>query len=126
MPGASLAAPDLVHDAGSAPMTERRSSNAEDSLATLIRWEKLPEPSREYVFAKPRRWRFDFAWWPQKLAVEVEGGSWIAGRHTRGASFEKDCRKYGEALVAGWRVLRVTPAMIEDGSAIDLIRRALA
>lgn len=101
-------------------------SNAEESLATLIRGEKLPEPSREYVFASPRMWRFDFAWWPDKIAVEVEGGSWIAGRHTRGGSFEKDCEKYNNAALAGWKVLRVTPHMIEDGTAIDLIRRALA
>ena len=101
-------------------------SNAEESLATLIRWELRREPSREYVFAKPRRWRFDFAFWPEKLAVEVEGGSWISGAHTRGKHFESDCRKYGEALVAGWRVLRVTPNMVDDGTAIDLIRRALA
>jgi very-short-patch-repair endonuclease len=100
-------------------------SNAERSLATLIHWNGLPEPSREYVFAKPRRWRFDFAWWREKVAVEVEGGSWIAGRHTRGATFEKDCEKYAEAGIAGWLVLRVTPHMIEDGRAIALIRRAL-
>lgn len=101
-------------------------SDAEESLATLIRWEKLPVPSREYVFATPRKWRFDFAWWQQKLAVEVEGGSFIGGRHTRGSSFEKDCEKYAEATLAGWRVLRVTPHMIEDGRAISLIKRALA
>lgn len=100
-------------------------SNAEESLATLIRWNGIPEPSREYVFAKPRRWRFDFAWWREKVAVEVEGGSWIAGRHTRGSTFEKDCEKYAEAGLAGWLVLRVTPHMIEDGRAIALIRRAL-
>lgn len=56
----------------------------------------------------------------------MEGGSWIAGRHTRGGSFEKDCEKYNNAALAGWKVLRVTPHMIEDGTAIDLIRRALA
>lgn len=99
-------------------------SAAEDSLATLIHWEKLPEPSREYRFSE-RRWKFDFAWWPEKLAVEVEGGSWIGGRHVRGSAFEADCIKYAEAMLAGWRVLRVTPRMIEDGRAVALIRRAL-
>jgi very-short-patch-repair endonuclease len=100
-------------------------SNAEESLATLIKWEKLPVPSREYTFASPRRWRFDFAWWQHKVAVEVEGGSWIAGRHTRGSSFEKDCEKYNAANLKGWNVYRVTPRMVEDGRAIALIRQAL-
>jgi len=100
-------------------------SNAEEALATLLKWEKLPIPSREYTFASPRRWKFDFAWWQHKVAVEIEGGSWIGGRHTRGSSFESDCEKYNEAALLGWRVLRVTPKMVEDGRAIALIRRAL-
>ena len=98
-------------------------SNAEDSLATLIRWEKLPEPSREYTFSE-RKWRFDFAWWPEKVAVEVEGGHWIGGHS--GKRFEQDAIKYNEAALRGWKVLRVTPAMIEDGRAIQTIKRALA
>lgn len=101
-------------------------SHAEDTLAALMRWEKIPEPSREYVFAKPRRWRFDFAWWRERVAVEVEGGTWIAGRHSTGAGFEADCVKYAEAALAGWMVLRVTPRMIEDGRAVALVKRALA
>jgi hypothetical protein len=105
---------------------ERMGSNAEESLATLIRWEKLWAPVREYHFARPRRWRFDFAWPLYFLAVEVEGGSFVSGRHTRGKGFESDCEKLNEAALRGWKVLRVTPHMIEDGTAIALIRRALA
>lgn len=112
-------------------------SNAEESLATLIRWEKLPQPEREYRFAPPRKWRFDFAWvWeplpraefggtPEPgLAVEVEGGSWVGGHG--GVRFEQDAEKYNEAGLLGWVVLRVTPKMIEDGRAIALLKRALA
>jgi len=104
-------------------------SNAEESLATLIRWERLEEPTREYVFAPPRKWRFDFAW-PTHIgsivAIEVDGGSFVAGRHTRGVGFEKDLEKLNEAQLLGWIVLRVTPAMIDDGRAIALLKRALA
>jgi very-short-patch-repair endonuclease len=100
-------------------------SNAEESLATLIRWEKIREPIREFRFAPPRRWRFDFSWPERFVAVEVDGGSFIAGRHTRGEGFERDLEKLNTAALIGWRVLRVTPRMIEDGRAIELIRRAL-
>lgn len=101
-------------------------SDAEEALATLIRWEKLPEPEREYRFAAPRRWRFDFCW-PQKwLAVEVEGGTFVQGRHSRGTGFENDCEKQNEAVIRGWGILRVTPKHIESGEAIAWIRRALA
>lgn len=74
----------------------------------------------------PRRWRFDLAWPGVKVACEIEGGIWANGRHTRGSGFEGDCIKYSEAAILGWRVIRVTGGMIEDGRALALIRRALA
>jgi very-short-patch-repair endonuclease len=101
------------------------SSNAEESLATLIRWENLPEPEREFRFMPSRRFRFDFAWPDVGWAVEVEGGSFIGG-HKRGVAYESDCEKANEAAMLRWKVLRVTPKMIEDGRAIELIKRALA
>lgn len=82
---------------------------------------------REYRFHPTRRWRFDFSVDHHRpLAVEVEGGGYVRGRHTRGLSFEHDCEKYNEAMILGWRVLRVTPAQVEDGRALAWIQRALA
>jgi len=103
-----------------------RISLHEDALVTLLFWEKLPTPTRELRFAPPRRWRFDFAWPEHKLAVEVEGATWTAGRHTRGAGFAKDAEKLNEAALRGWLVLRVTPEQIDDGRAVEWIKRALA
>jgi very-short-patch-repair endonuclease len=76
-------------------------SKAEETLALQIRAVKLPEPVREHRFHAVRRWRFDFAYPDQKLAIEVEGGVWSVGRHTRGAGFTKDCEKYNTALMDG-------------------------
>lgn len=76
---------------------------------------------REYRFHPVRRWRFDFALCtavngvPTSYAIEIEGGSWIAGRHNRGKGFEADLRKYNEAAKMGWTVLRFTSNMIERG-----------
>jgi very-short-patch-repair endonuclease len=100
-------------------------SEAEAALAQEIRWLGLPPPVTEFRFAPPRRWRFDFAWPDHQLAVEVEGGAFIGGRHTRGLAFQHDCEKYNEAVMAGWRVLRVTPAQITSGEAIAWIEQAL-
>lgn len=80
---------------------------------------------REFRFHPSRRWRFDFAWSEQKLALEVEGGIWVAGAHTRGAHFTSDCEKYNEAVLLGWRVLRVTSDMVLKGRATELVRHAL-
>jgi very-short-patch-repair endonuclease len=85
-----------------------RESPLEHHFLFLCRALGLPEPTREYRFAEPRRWRFDFAWIPQRLAVEVEGGTFVRGRHVRGKGIENDCHKYNAAVVRGWRVLRFT------------------
>jgi hypothetical protein len=90
-----------------------------------LRMAGLPDPVEEFRFAPPRRWRFDLAWPERKLAVEVEGGVWTGGRHTRPAGYLKDIEKYNEASILGWRLVRITPAMIKSGEALTLIERAL-
>jgi very-short-patch-repair endonuclease len=81
---------------------------------------------KEYRFAPPRRWRFDFAFPAWKLAVEIEGGAFASGRHTRGVGFTNDLVKYNEALSRGWRVLRVSPQMVEDGRAMTWLQAVIA
>ena len=93
-------------------------------LVLQIRAVGLPRPVEEYRFCK-RRWRFDLCWPDRKLAFEIEGGTWVQGRHTRGKGFENDCIKYNEARLLGWQVFRVTTAMVEDGRALAYIERAL-
>jgi very-short-patch-repair endonuclease len=100
-------------------------SELERLLYTQIEQARLPLPKLEHRFHPIRKWRFDFAWIDRKLAVEVEGATWARGRHTRGAGFEKDCEKYNTAALAGWRVLRFTGAMVNDGRALTTIARVL-
>lgn len=99
--------------------------NANDVLAAHIRLTKLPEPTREHRFCEDRRWRFDFAWPAQKVALEVQGGNWINGRHTRGQGYEQDCEKFSTAAILGWRVLQVTTAMVRDGRAVNWLTEVL-
>jgi len=72
----------------------------------------LPRPAVEYRFHPTRRWRFDFAWPALRLAVEIEGGEWNRGRHTRPRGFADDCEKYNAAAVSGWLVMRFTGGMV--------------
>ena len=100
-------------------------------MSMLIRaagqdYPNLPQPEREYRFAPPRRWRFDFAFVDLMLAVEVEGGTWVSGRHNRGAGFERDCIKYNTAVNMGWRVLRFTRGMIDNGTALEQLQESFA
>ena len=81
---------------------------------------------REFRFHPDRKWRFDFAIHSHKLAVEVEGGVWLAGRHSRGSGYEKDCEKYNTATILGWRLIRVSPGQVKKGLAIRWIEAALS
>lgn len=103
-------------------------SDAELALRTQLDWSNLLDGmEQEHRFAAPdRQWRFDFAWPARKVAVEVEGGSYVQGRHTTASGFEADATKYNEAALRGWLVLRVVPHMISDGRAIAYLERALA
>lgn len=73
---------------------------------------KGPDLNCEYRFHAKRKWRFDFAHVPTKTAIELEGGVWINGAHTRGKGFRDDCLKYNEAQFDGWTIFRITVDMI--------------
>jgi very-short-patch-repair endonuclease len=87
--------------------------------AFAIAWRVLNGPpfEREYKFAlPPRQWRFDFAWPEAKIAVEIDGGVHegpARGRHMRQAGYEKDAEKMANAALMGFRVIRLTPSMIQ-------------
>ena len=100
-------------------------SDVEDTLLFQIHALGLPEPMREYRFAPPRRWRADFCYPEQHLLIEVDGGTWMRGRHVTGAGYEADCDKLNTATMLGFRILRFTSAHVLDGRAVALIAQAL-
>lgn len=100
-------------------------SAAEDLLQFHLKAAKLPEPVRELKFHHTRKWRFDFAYPAQMIGIEVEGGVWSGGRHTRGNGYSADCEKYNHAELLGWKVYRFTPAIIKSGEAVAMIALAL-
>lgn len=78
-------------------------SLAEEYLArSLAETRGLPVFVRELRFHDERRWRFDFAFPEQRVAVEIDG----RGRHQTVDGVRKDCEKMNEAARLGWRVLR--------------------
>ena len=99
-------------------------SGLEEQFDFQLKAVGFPPADREYMFHETRKWKFDFAWPAYMLAVEVEGGIWVRGRHTRGAGFLKDCVKYNEAAILGWTVLRMPVDFIKSGEAVDFLERA--
>jgi very-short-patch-repair endonuclease len=100
-------------------------SQPDPLFLALVKRAKLPEPVAEYRFDPTRRWRADYAWPEHKLALEVEGGVWTNGRHTRGAGFLNDMSKYNRLACLGWRLLRCTPAGLHDLWTITQLTEAL-
>ena len=94
-------------------------------LPTQLRAAGLPAARAEYAFDPSRKWRFDYAFPSVKVAVEVDGGTYVGGRHVTGSGYAKDLEKLNTALVQGWRILRVTPAMVEDGTALGWLETLL-
>lgn len=78
-------------------------------LVILVLRTISPDAVSEFRFHPSRKWRADFAIPSAKLLVEVDGGVWSGGRHTRGAGFVGDCEKLNAAACLGYRVLRFQP-----------------
>jgi len=118
-------------------------SQLEENLYRQIWITGLPAPEREYRFgaaaaggpgkglrkrleeAGLKDWRFDFAWPNLMLAVEVEGGAWVGGRHTRGKGFLEDLRKYEAAQRMGWTIYRTAGELIKSGNALKTIEQLI-
>lgn len=96
-----------------------------DLFTTICKTDLGVECVREYKFHSVRRWRFDYAIPTYKIALEVEGGVWVNGRHTRPKGFLGDIEKYNMAAVKGWRVLRVTPSNLYKAATLKMLREAI-
>ncbi len=88
----------------------------------------LPTPRFEWSFHPERKWRLDIAFIVNcgvGVALEVQGGLFTQGRHTRGAALLDEYQKLNEAQIMGWAVLLVTWQQIDSGEAFALVERAL-
>ena len=101
-------------------------SLAEETLAVQLEQAGIPF-LREFAFAAPeRRWRADFLLAVNDpLLVEIDGGGYVVGRHSRGRGMELDCEKQSAAAILGYRCIRCVPAQVESGVCLEWIRQAL-
>lgn len=80
---------------------------------------------REYRFAPPRKWLFDFAWIESRFAVEIDGGVFARTRngHTSATGIRRDYERDAAALALGWVVFRITAEMIPRMDTITIVKR---
>lgn len=80
------------------------------------RWRVLGGPvlEPEHRFDSDRGWRADFLHRPTMTLIELEGGAYSQGRHTRSKGFIEDIFKYNRATMLGYRLLRIGTGMAND------------
>lgn len=103
----------------------QNSEKITDAFTLLCRKELQQECVKEFRFHPKRKWRFDYAFPAVKLALEVEGGVWTRGRHTRPQGFLNDIEKYNTATLLGWRVLRTTPDELYTNGTLNMLNFAI-
>ena len=97
-------------------------SEGEAVLSQHLRAHKI-EYVQEFQFKAERKWRADFHLVDTKILIEVEGGIWSNGRHTRGKGYSGDMEKYNSASLLGYTVLRFSTEQVKSGKAIEEIRQ---
>ena len=99
-------------------------SAAEDMLAFQLDALRVPY-KREWRIHPKRRFRADF-WLPgHKIVLEVEGGGFVNGRHSRGVGIESDAEKSFYIATMPARLIRLTPKQIKDGRAASWIEACI-
>ena len=78
---------------------------------------------QEFYFHPDRKWRADFHLIDKKILVEIEGGIWSGGRHTRGKGYLGDMEKYNAATMMGFQVIRFSTDQVKSGHAIQQIEK---
>ena len=78
---------------------------------------------REVMLIPDRKFRTDIV--IGFLAIEVDGATWIGGRHSRGYGIQADCEKQNSLVCLGYRPMRFTRKMVKDGTALQMIERAM-
>lgn len=79
----------------------------------------------EYRFHNTRQWRVDGAILCCRILIEVEGGGFVKGAHTRGAHFVDDMQKYNEMMIDGWHLFRFIPKQMNNGTFLDTLKKFL-
>lgn len=113
---------------------KKKTASDKDYWALLLQKQclegHLPIPVLEHRFHPERRWRFDCAWrrfgddpW---VAVEINGGVWNQGRHTRGLGYIKDMEKRNEANRLGWHLFEFTPNQVKTRQALEYLKKVLS
>ncbi|NRA60837.1 MAG: hypothetical protein HRU25_07970 [Psychrobium sp.] len=111
-------------------MEKSKRSSRSKKQAKILKYEvdallrEFPWHEEEVRFHDKRRWRFDYAWPDSFVALEIHGGVFSKGRHTRGKGFTEDRVKMNSAQLLGWIVIEATTDQVKQGLMVTWLRQA--
>jgi very-short-patch-repair endonuclease len=88
-------------------------SNLEEKFILL--WDELYPRlplERESMLIPQRKFRCDFVHRPSRVVIEINGGTWINGRHNRSSSMQSEYEKLNLLTYHNYRVFQLSSAMI--------------
>jgi len=91
-------------------------SEGEEAFARFLDLAKI-KYVRQCRFNLTRKWTVDFYFY-NGVCCEVEGGTFMGGRHSFGQGFENDCEKYNELTRMGYKLYRFTTKTAKNGEAV--------
>ena len=88
---------------------------SKDKLILEVILSEIPKDFHTELKLIPnRKFRCDYVCLEAKIVIELEGGIWIQGRHTRASGFVKDVEKYNLIALEGYRIFRVTSEQTKE------------
>lgn len=86
----------------------------------------LPEPIREYTFGKGK-WYLDFFWLTptSRVILSIDYGKNKDGKFIDSIKYSQDMESLNEAVLRGYKVIRVTKTHMINGQMVEWLKRAL-
>jgi hypothetical protein len=96
-----------------------------EKIAHHCRRRSLPRPTVEFQFVAFRAWKLDVAWPELLVGVDIQGGAFKGGHHSRGPGMRDDFEKLAHAVMRNWRVLLMMPEQVKAETGLFWIERTL-
>lgn len=99
-------------------------------VAFLTYWRQFgtrAQPIQQFKFCPSRKWRADFCFRRRMVIVELDGGVYTRGRHTRPAGYMADAEKLNAAAALGYAVLRIPGPLLSNDplAVIEQVKQVL-
>jgi very-short-patch-repair endonuclease len=86
---------------------KKQTSGMEEAFAQYLIFKNITF-KRQFTPIPNRKFRCDFYIQKYNLVIEIQGGIFSGGRHTRGMGYSDDCKRENILTLAGYRILKLT------------------